>query len=62
MKQRIVGSEGRIWVLDETGFYVPEEAPPERKVSGVWAYFYVAGVVAAVLVGAYFVMEAIAGA
>lgn len=38
------------------------EPDPEIKASGVWAYFYVAGVLAAGLVGAYFIMEAIAGA
>lgn len=60
MKPRTILTLEGIFVLDDTGFYKPYEEP-EPKSSGVWAYFYVASVAAAVLIGAYFVLEAVAG-
>lgn len=58
---RIIAADGRIYTLDGTGFYVPL-TDPEPKVSGLWLMAMGIGTfAAAVLIGAYFVMEAIAG-
>ena len=58
--QRIVTLEG-IYTLDSSGFYVPV-AEPEPKVSGLYLMAMGIGTfAAAVLIGAYFVMEAVAG-
>lgn len=58
MKPRVSTFSG-IFILADKGLYEPE---PEPKVSGLWLMAMGIGTfAAAVLIGAYFVMEAIAG-
>lgn len=58
---RIIDEYGVIHALDARGLYVPL-TDPEPKVSGLWLMAMGIGTFAAVcFVGAYFVMEAVAG-
>ncbi len=61
MKPGTISTDLGIFELDQDGFYKPY-ADPEPKVSGLWLIAMGIGTfAAAVLIGAYFVMEAVAG-
>jgi hypothetical protein len=61
MKSRIINEYGIVYIRAPDGFYVPE-AEPEPKISGLWLMAMGIGTFAAVcFIGAYFIMEAIAG-
>lgn len=61
MKPRTISTLEGLFVLDDSGFYKPYIAP-EPKASLLWLTCMGIGTfAAAVLIGAYFVMEAVAG-